>query len=77
MINKYLRVIAVVTIISNLLYQVGAIVKPLPGSNQLVVNICYTINSAFQCVLLMMSNSNKIDKNSNYIYALWIDIILR
>ena len=77
MITKYMRVLGYILILSNMIYQIGAILKPLPGSNQLVVNICYIINSVIQIVLMMLSYTNNVEKNSDLIFTFWINVILR
>ena len=75
--NKLFRVLAFIMVFSNITYQIGALVKPLPGTKQFIVNICYSCLTAVQIAVLCASFSKNNESNSNLIYWFWISMIFR
>ena len=64
-------------LLTQVVFSIKAIIYPQPESNQVIVNICYSLLSFFQLIGIAFSYSSDTDKNSNIIYGLWVTMTFR
>ena len=76
-INHFGRLIGIFSLVTSLIYEISAVINPMVGSKQLVVNIAYLFNSLILSILIAKTNSNDVSANHHYIHAFYIDNIVR
>ena len=77
MITKIGRFEGGVVIITNIMYQIIAVIKPIEGSNQRIVNIVYLFFSCLCLLLLACSFTNNVRRSYNSMYSFWILLLFR
>ena len=71
------RIMMIFVLLTQVVFSIKAIIYPQPESNQVIVNICYSLLSFFQLIGIAFSYSSDTDKNSNIIYGLWVTMTFR